>query len=160
MGIRPFDDTDRPWAAALISEHFGSTRVVSRGVLHDALQLPGLVAVADGAPVGLVLYRIVQDECEVVVLVAMQPRRGIGRALLLAVRQLAQRAGCTRLWLVTTNDNQGAQAFYQAQGMRQVAVHRGAVAQARAFKPDIPLIGENGIPIEDEVEYEFLLDGG
>lgn len=158
MGIRPFDDTDRPWAAALISEHFGSTRVVSRGVLLDALQLPGLVAVAEGTPVGLVLYRIVHDECEVVVITAAQPHRGIGRALLEAVRQLAQQAGCARLWLVTTNDNQSAQAFYQAQGMRQVAVYRGSITQARALKPEIPLTGENGIPIEDEIEYEIVLD--
>ena len=158
MIIRALGESDRPWAAALISEHFGSTRVVSRGVLHDALQLPGLGAVAEGTAVGLVLYRIVQDECEVVVLIAAQPRHGIGRALLDAVRQMAQQAGCARLWLVTTNDNQAAQAFYHAQGMRQVAIHHGAVTQARALKPEIPLVGEDGIPIEDESEYESVLD--
>lgn len=158
MEIRRFDATDRPWVEALLGAHFGSTRVVSHGVLHHAPQLPGFVAVLNGAPVGLGLYRLAQDQCEVVVLIAAQPRRGVGHALLQAVRRLAEQAGCSRLWLVTTNDNQGAQAFYQAQGMRQVAIHRGAVAQARVLKPEIPLIGENGIPIEDEIEYELMLD--
>lgn len=158
MMVRSLVATDQPWLATLVSAHFGSTRVVSRGVLTDAPQLPGLVAVADGTPVGVVLYRIVQHDCEVVVLIATQLRRGIGRTLLQTVRQLAQQSGCTRLWLVTTNDNQGAQAFYQAEGMRQVTIHHGAITQARALKPEIPQVGENGISIEDEIEYEIVLN--
>lgn len=158
MDIGPLTRADLPWAAGLIVGYFGSTTVISRGVLHDALQLPGLVALVEGEPVGLVQYRFAADDCEVVLMAAAQRRRGIGTALMAAARDLAQQAGCRRLWLVTTNDNRSAQAFYQAQGMRLVTIHRGAMTQARALKPEIPLLGENGIPIEDEIEYEFVFD--
>lgn len=36
-----------------------------------------------------------------------------------------------------------------------VAVHRKAVDEARRLKPEIPLIGNDGIPIRDEIELEF-----
>jgi hypothetical protein len=49
--------------------------------------------------------------------------------------------------------------FYQKRGFALVAVHRDAVAAARALKPEIPLIGEDGIPIRDELELELALEG-
>ncbi len=49
--------------------------------------------------------------------------------------------------------------FYQKRGFVLVAVHRDAVAAARALKPEIPLIGEDGIPIRDELELELALEG-
>jgi hypothetical protein len=48
--------------------------------------------------------------------------------------------------------------FYQKAGFRIVAVHRDAVALARRIKPEIPIMGENGIPIRDEIELELMLD--
>jgi hypothetical protein len=65
---------------------------------------------------------------------------------------------CRRLWLVTTNDNRPALAFYQAAGWRQCAVHPGSIREARRLKPQISLTGHAGIPIEDEIEFEFLID--
>ena len=41
--------------------------------------------------------------------------------------------------------------------MRLVAVHPGAVDDARRLKPSIPLIGEHGIPIRDELQFELEL---
>jgi hypothetical protein len=60
---------------------------------------------------------------------------------------------------VTTNDNLAALRFYQRRGMRLVAVHAGAVAEARRLKPSIPLVGQHGIPIRDELELELDLAG-
>jgi hypothetical protein len=59
--------------------------------------------------------------------------------------------------LITTNDNIDAIRFYQRRGMRLVAVHRDAVDDARRAKPSIPMIGEYGIPIHDELEFELQL---
>ena len=73
-------------------------------------------------------------------------------------RSLAHAASCQRLWLVTTNANQAALAFYTAVGWRQVAVHGDAVRAARRLKPEIPACGADGTPIEDEIEFECLLD--
>jgi hypothetical protein len=38
-----------------------------------------------------------------------------------------------------------------------VAVHRNALEQSRKLKPQIPLIGEHGIPLRDEIELEMPL---
>jgi hypothetical protein len=67
------------------------------------------------------------------------------------------RRGRGRLWLITSNDNLNAIRFYQRRGMRLTAVHRGAIDEARQIKPSIPLIGEHGIPIHDELELELRL---
>ena len=63
----------------------------------------------------------------------------LGTALVAAVRSLARDAGCTRLWLITTNDNVDALRFYQRRGFRLATLHRGAVDDCRArLKPEIP----------------------
>jgi ribosomal protein S18 acetylase RimI-like enzyme len=59
--------------------------------------------------------------------------------------------------LVTTNDNLPAIAFYRKLGWRQVAIHRGAIADARRLKPEIPEFGANGLPKEDEIEFDLTL---
>jgi GNAT superfamily N-acetyltransferase len=143
-----------------MTEHFGSPRVVSRGILHNALSLPGLVAEKDSRPIGLLQYRFDHDQCEVVVLISTIPRQGIGKRLLEAVQIIARESGCTGLWLITTNNNRNAIEFYRAVGWRQVAIHRGAVREARKLKPEIPEFDEEGVPIEDEVEFELPLEGG
>lgn len=157
MEIRSLEPSDRQWSNAIVGEHFGSTRVVSRDRLHDASKLLGLIALQDDVPVGLLLFRIDGGGCEVVVLVAERPRQGIGTALLESVRETASSAGCSHVWLVTTNDNVVAQSFYRALGWPLVSVHRGAVTRARLIKPEIPQHGAGGVAIEDELEYSLNL---
>src|SRR3989337_1275673 len=125
--------------------------------MHDAFALPGFVAVLDGSDAGVATYAISPGSCELVTLNAAVPRRGVGRALVGAVADAAREAGCKRLWLITTNDNTGAQAFYDALGFRQVAIHIGAIETSRQLKPEIPLTGLGGVPILDEIEYEVDL---
>ena len=70
-------------------------------------------------------------------------------------RAARQAAGCTRLWVITTNDNVNALRFYQRRGFCLVTVHRGAVDRSRAtLKPEIPAAGAYGIPLRDEIELE------
>jgi len=149
---------DRSWAERLVSQRFGSARVVSRGVLHDTITLPGLIAVRDGIPAGLLQYHVVGAQFEVVVLIAVRPRQGVGRFLLRAAEPIARSHGCRRLWLITTNDNRVATAFYRAVGWRLVTVHRGAMRASRRLKPEIPEFAADGTPIEDEIEFELLLE--
>ena len=59
--------------------------------------------------------------------------------------------------MITTNDNISAQHFYHHLGWEQVAVHHNAMQEARKLKPEIPEFGENGIPINDEIEFEWKL---
>jgi ribosomal protein S18 acetylase RimI-like enzyme len=159
MEVRELGRDDRDWAGRLVSTHNASSRIVSRSVLHDSLTLPGLIAESDGVPVGLLQYHVVGKQFEVVVLIAARRRQGIGRFLLRAAEALASSHGCRRIWLVTTNENRAALSFYPAVGWRQVAVHRGAVHESRRLKPEIPELASDGTPIEDEIEFELILEG-
>jgi GNAT superfamily N-acetyltransferase len=93
----------------------------------------------------------------VVTLDAAPRRSGAGTALLAAAVRLARVSGAPRVWLVTTNDNLDALRFYQRRGMRIAGVSRGAADAARALKPSIPMLGDHGIPIHDEILLELDL---
>ena len=152
----PGDPDDAGDVAAILLGSWGSTRVVSRGMLHDAAQLPGFVAERAGVIVGLATYHVDGDAWELVTIDAVEQHSGVGTALMSAVAEAARAAGASRLWLVTTNDNLGALRFYQRRGWRIRRVHPGAVDMARALKP-IPLLGQHGIEIHDELELELDL---
>jgi GNAT superfamily N-acetyltransferase len=129
--------------------------VVTRGQIHRADQLPGLVAVANSEPVGLVTYIIRNGDCEIVTLDSLQAGKGIGSSLVAQVRAIAEDNHCARLWLITTNDNTDALCFYQKIGFELAAIHRGAIVESRKLKPQIPQTGNGGIPIRDEIELEI-----
>ncbi len=149
--IRPLREDERGWVRETIRDRWGSEVVVGHGVVYEPAALEGFVALERGRPVGLLTYVIEGDACEVVTIDAFDEGRGVGAALVDAVRGLGSR----RLWLVTTNDNERAQRFYERVGFRLVAVHEGAVARSRELKPEIPHVGARGTPIRDELEYEW-----
>jgi GNAT superfamily N-acetyltransferase len=115
------------------------------------------VAAQGGELVGLATFALANAECELVTLDARRQRTGVGSALLARVVEHAAERGCRRVWLITTNDNIDAIRFYQRRGMRLIAVHPGAADEARRLKPSIPVRGEHGIPIHDELEFELRL---
>ncbi|MFF5290397.1 GNAT family N-acetyltransferase [Paractinoplanes globisporus] len=155
--IRPATDVDHPRIVDLLSRSWGSTTVVAHGVKYDASTLPALLAVRRGRLAGLLTYTIGGDAFEVVSIDAVVERAGVGTALLEAAVERAEAAGLARLWLVTTNDNLDALRFYQRRGMRLVQINRGAVDESRKLKPRIPLTGEFGIEIHDEIMLEMRL---
>jgi ribosomal protein S18 acetylase RimI-like enzyme len=157
FSTRPLHADDHSWAARLLEEHWGSVRSVSRGRVHRADRLPGFVAEIDGQRVGLVTFDIAGEQCEVVTLNSLREQIGVGTALLDAVREVANDAGCRRLWLITTNDNLAALRFYQKRGWRLVALHRDALDESRRLKPEIGHVGIDGIPLRDEIELELPL---
>jgi GNAT superfamily N-acetyltransferase len=134
--------------------------VVARlGELLTIADLPSLLAEVDGEPAGLLTWRLDEatGEIEVVALEAWVRARGVGAALLRALRGEASALGASRLWLITNNDNLAAIRFYQRRGWDLVAVHRHAAHRSRAVKPTLPLVGEHGIPVRHEVELELLI---
>src|SRR6516162_4931819 len=66
--------------------------------------------------------------------------------------------GCVRLWLTMTNANLSALQFYLRRGFRLRRVRPGAVDNARKLKPSIPVVGEHGIPVRDELDLCRVLD--
>ncbi len=152
IAVRELRDEERGWARGVIRERWGLEVVVAHGVVYEPASLPGFVATDGRRAVGLLTYVLDGEACEIVTIDAFEERRGVGAALVEAVAAL----GHPRVWLVTTNDNVGAQRFYERLGFRLVAVHEGAVARSRRLKPEIPLVGAGGSPIRDELEYEWL----
>ena len=76
---------------------------------------------------GAATYVINGVDCELLTLHARRQFQGTGSALLSAVRGIARSAGCTRLSVVTTNDNVDALRFYQRRGFRLARLRPGAV---------------------------------
>jgi len=157
LAIRPVTPADVDWIRQQITERWHAETVVAHGEVFRPHELPGFIALWDADPVGLVTYRIDGDGCEIVTIDSMRSDSGIGTALIETVREVAERAGCRRLWLLTTNDNLHALGFYQKRGFSLVRVHVGAAETARRLKPSIPLIGFQGIPIRDDIELEMPL---
>jgi RimJ/RimL family protein N-acetyltransferase len=158
IAVREIEPSDRDWVRSFLGEHFGSTKVVSRNVVHQADDLPGFIALYRGEPRALLTYCVMNAELEVVSLHAAIGGRGLGSRLLASARERAHDLACRRLWLITTNDNEPAIAFYLRCGMHLAAVHRGAIAESRKLKPEISRFGVGGRPIEDEIEFELLLE--
>jgi GNAT superfamily N-acetyltransferase len=137
-----------------MNEHWGADIIVVHNQLFIPSALPGFVAERRGVAVGLITYSLYLPECEVVTLDSLIEHIGIGSALIEAVESAARQNNASRLWLVTTNDNLDALGFYQRRGFRIARVYSNAVEHARIFKPGIPHMAENHIPIIDELELE------
>jgi len=155
--VRPLQEGDREWIGRTMRKQWHSELVVSRGRVHHARDLPGFIAESDGEKTGFALYRIDGENCELVVLLSLREGQSVGTKLLTSVINVIKQAQCTRLWLITTNDNLPALGFYQKRGFHLVAVYPNAMADTRRLKPNIPLVGLNGIPLRDELELEMRL---
>lgn len=155
--VREIREEDRHWVRDLIKKYWMSEVVVSRGRVYHADQLSGFIATDRGNRVGLITYRIEDDQSEIMTLNALIKRRGTGSALIEAVRTIAEKRQCKRLWLVTTNDNVPARRFYEKCGFTVAAIHRNAMEVSRKLKPEIPLLGVDDVPIRDEIEFEMQL---
>jgi N-acetylglutamate synthase-like GNAT family acetyltransferase len=155
--IRPLNESDHDWVADFLVEHWGSTKMVTKGKIYDADKLPGFVAIQKNKPVGLITYRINGNQCEIGSLNSLVESAGIGTALIDSVRDTAAVAGCKRLWLITTNDNTSALNFYQKRGFIITALYPNAIEQSRRLKQEIPMVGIDGVPLRDEIELEMPL---
>jgi ribosomal protein S18 acetylase RimI-like enzyme len=155
--LRAKTPSDHDWIAVVMRREWGAETVVGHGVIYDPAELAGFVAEVDGEVVGLLTYVIDIESCEVITINSLETGMGIGSRLIEAVRGRAVEMGCQRLWLVTTNDNLNALGFYQKRGFRLADLRPGAVDESRKIKPEIPIMGESGIPIHDEIELEIHL---
>ena len=157
--IKPVAEVDKDWVLEVV-RGWGADFVVTRGRKVYPTEIEGFYAVDDsGKKVGLGTFEIIGDQCEMVTLDAFEKFSGVGTALTKKVRQVATARGCKRLWLITTNDNFDAIRFYQRRGFTIAAIHVNALAQSRKLKPSIPEIGQRGMPLRDEIEFEMILGG-
>jgi len=155
--IRPIGIQDKEWVREFMRGHWGAEFIVVHGGEFRPAELPGFIAETGPAKAGAITYRIDGRECEIMTLDSLFPGRGIGAAMIKAVQTAVSRAGCRRLSVVTTNDNLHALRFYQRRGFVLSALRPNAIEATRKRKP-VPLLGDDGIPIRDEIELEMMLD--
>ncbi|MBK7409354.1 MAG: GNAT family N-acetyltransferase [Saprospirales bacterium] len=110
--------------------------------------------------IGLATFEQHGEELELTLLDSRERNQGIGALLVANVLEKARQLGCVRVWTVTTNDNIRAFRFYQKRGFDLVKIHPGAVDANRGLKPEIPMTGQEGIPIRHELEFEYRLRQG
>ncbi len=157
VDVRSLDRGDREWVRQAVIQDWGAEIVVVHQHIYHPAELPGFVAEIDGDAVGLLTYSVENAECEIVSINSWRKGLGVGTALIQWMKQTAAERKCRRLWLVTTNDNTSALRFYQKKGFVLSGVRINAVEGSRRLKPEIPLTGEDGIPIRDEIELEIHL---
>ncbi|HJY00823.1 MAG TPA: GNAT family N-acetyltransferase [Streptosporangiaceae bacterium] len=150
--IRPIDEGDRPMLAWLVTELWGSETVAVHGSSLRPAELGGFIAERSGRVAGLLTYQLVDTMLEIVTINAIDRRAGIGTMLIEAAVDKARRFGCHEIRLTTTNDNVDALRFYQRRGFRMAELRPGAVDQSRQRKPQIPRVGDYGIPLHDEID--------
>jgi GNAT superfamily N-acetyltransferase len=150
--IRPVDERDRPMLSWLVAEMWGSEIVAVHGSSLRPAELGGFIAERSRRVAGLLTYQLVGNTLEIVTLNAIDRRAGIGTMLIEAAVGKARRFGCREIRLTTTNDNVDALRFYQRRGFRLAELRPGAVDQSRQLKPQIPQVGDYGIPLHDEID--------
>lgn len=151
-------DSDREEVAKFIERHWHSKLVMSRGRSSYPHKERGFIERRRSVIVGLLTYRIDDDGMELLTLNSTLEGHGIGSSLMLDAIERARKEKCERIWLATTNDNLRAIGFYQRLGFRMVELNLGVVDEARKVKPQIPEVGERGVPIHDEIVMELLIE--
>lgn len=147
----------RETITAFIQQQWYTTTMIIRGKEIDMTQVEGFYVKEDGDLIGLITYLVYGDTLEITSLNSLRENRGIGTQLLETVVEEAQKRGCRRVVLITTNDNIRAIQFYQKRGFDMANLFRNALEVSRKLKPEIPLIGDNGIPLRHEIEFERVL---
>jgi GNAT superfamily N-acetyltransferase len=152
VSIRPTEPADASWVGGFLRERWAATTIVVHG---EAINAAALIA---GDRAGLLTYRVQGVDAELVTLDAEPAGVGTGTALIDELIIRLRTAGCARLWLTTTNDKVSALRFYLRRKFRLMQVRYGAVDRARERKPSIPMIGEHGISMHDELDLCRALD--
>ena len=152
--IQPISEKNRQQVMNFFSQHWGSSQMIISSGTYDCAMLDGYVYVEDAAIIGLVTYVLHAGSLEIISLDSIQEGKGIGSRLMAEVEQFAMEHAIPEIELITTNDNLQALKFYQKRGYRITHIFQNAVMEARKVKPTIPLIGNDGIPLLDELKLQ------
>ncbi|WP_417672231.1 GNAT family N-acetyltransferase [Roseibium sp.] len=155
--IRPIEDEDHGAVHRLLTDRWTGPEILLDGQMVDASRLPGYVAIAGPELAGLVTVIKRPGEWEILTLDSLSRWAGTGTLLLDAVVKEAREAGIKRLTVRTSNDNLDAFRFYQRRDFRIERIAPGVIDKERSQKPEIPMRGDYGIPIHDEVLFARTL---
>ncbi len=112
-----------PWSQEAFSQSLGQLDTAGViAVAGDSL-IPSL---KDSGPAGMVLWRIVADEAEILTIAVLPPwrRTGLGHALLKAAMDVFTQAEVSVVFLEVAANNEAAQALYRKNGFVQVGLRK------------------------------------
>lgn len=158
MEYHSIREENRKAVINFIREHWFTTEMIIRGEIVDMTKVDGIVGTEDGKILGLLTYRITGDICEITSLDSLIEDKGNGTLLIEKVIAIARENKCRKVILITTNDNIRAIRFYQKRGFDMAKLYHNALDISRRLKPEIPLIGDNDIPLRHEIEFEYNLE--
>ena len=160
--VRRIDTTLREKIQPILDETWSAPLLAINGKLWDSRAMPGFAAVKSATSpaetceiLGYLLYEFHDGVCEIMVLESVAQNIGVASELTRQVKQTAKSNGVNKIIVQTSNDNTRAFRFYQRRGFTIREIRLGAMDAARMLKPSIPLIGEDGIPLRDEIEFEI-----
>lgn len=151
-------DSDREEVRRFIEQRWHGPLVMSHGKSYYPHKEQGLIERRDGQIAGLLTYHVDHKDMELLTLNSTLEGKGIGSSLMLDAIATAREIKCERIWLTTTNDKLRAVGFYQRLGFRMAAINLGVVDEARKTKPEIPLTGERGVEVHDEIVMELRIE--
>lgn len=150
--IRKIKINDKNWIKEVFNKRWGGDFIVTIGKIHRSEELEGFIAEVDNRKVGLITFKIIKRQMEIVSLDSFLGGKGVATVLLNRALNFAKRKKIKRIWLITTNDNLSALGFWQKKGFNLARLYSNALEISRKLKPGIPIIGGNGIPLKDEIE--------
>ena len=156
--IEKITENDRVLVNNFLIDNWYSTDISVRGKIIDGTKLAGFFLQENNEIIGIVTYAFFGNVCEIVSLDSKRENAGIGSELLKKVEKIAKDNNCEKMRLITTNDNIRALQFYQKRGYYLTKIYQNAMDEVRKVKPSVPLIGENDIPLRDEIELEKKLN--
>lgn len=141
-----------------IEQHWYTTTMIIRGKEIDMTKTEGFYFSKGEDIIGLITYMVYDNILEITSLDSLQENQGIGSKLVDAVIHEAKDRKLQKVVLITTNYNINAIRFYQKRGFDMARLFHNALDISRKMKPEIPLIGENSIPLRHEIEFELSIE--
>ena len=157
MECERISSSNRNLVNAFIKQHWYTTTMIIRGKEIDMTKVDGFYFRDGKTIIGLITYIVYNNTLEITSLDSLQENQGIGSELVETVIHEAKEKKFQKIVLITTNDNINAIRFYQKRGFDMVHLFRNALDISRKLKPEIPLIGENSIPLRHEIEFELSI---
>ena len=157
MELKRLEELDRARVNAFLISRWFSLEMLVHGETIDLSNVQGKAVLESGEIIGIITWHTLDDALEILSLDSLHEGQGIGTILLEQAVAEAKKQRLRRLVLTTTNDALRALRFYQRRGFDLLCLRRGAVDEARKKKPQIPLKGENGIPLHHEIDLERIL---
>lgn len=157
MEIKEINIYNRNIINTIMINNWGATEIILRNKIIDGTKSKGFIAEDNNKMVGFLLYDINDDICEIIALYSFIEKKGIGTFLLNKIKEIATLKKCERIVVITTNDNLIALKFYQKRGFFLSKLYCNAFDNIRKIKPNLPKLGENNIPLNDEIELVYKI---